>query len=76
MKALDWDKARIMSQVPVYLDSFAALWYNKLTKDGAIAPHPTWIFSKDATVERFQSENYKKQMKLQLNKRKLVGDQS
>lgn len=50
-----------MSQVPVYLDNFAATWYNKATKDGTADLFASWAQFGGALFARFQprtTENY------------------
>jgi hypothetical protein len=60
--ALEWDRKRQVSQVGVYLTHFAGSWYSKTTKDGS-SPFTTWPAFRKAFTERFQTGDYKAQLK-------------
>ena len=73
--ALEWDHTRQLSQVGVYLTAFAGSWYSKITRDGT-NPFPSWSAFRNAIIARFQAEDYKAQLKRQLNLRKFSTDES
>lgn len=58
------------------MDGFAASWYNRVTKDGTQNLPTTWAHFKADLLKRFQPDDYKKQLKLQLGKRKLGREET
>ena len=67
---LKWDAAEKLVQVPAYLDDFAGTWYDAETTDGT-DPYTTYAEFSKAVKERFLTTDYKNQLKIELNRRKL-----
>ncbi|XP_055340378.1 uncharacterized protein LOC129589596 isoform X3 [Paramacrobiotus metropolitanus] len=74
-QALEWDDAKQLTQVPVYLTSHAGQWYNNVSEDG-MKPYTTWKAFKDALLARFLTEDWKLQLKLKISQRKLQKNES
>ncbi len=51
--ALEWNEAQKVKQAPIFLDSFAAQWYDKTTQNGTI-PFATWKALEDGLLDRFR----------------------
>lgn len=60
-KALEWDKARDLTQVLIYLVSFGASWHNRTTKDRTLSCITTWSLLK-TLIAMFQTD-YQEQFK-------------
>ncbi|OWA51238.1 hypothetical protein BV898_15732 [Hypsibius exemplaris] len=59
----------IRSQSEARLGSFTASWYAKETHDGA-ATFTTWTLFRATIIKRFEAEDFKAQIKRELNYRK------
>lgn len=73
-RALEWDDARKLNQVPLYLSGFASVWLDHATNKGN-KPFSTCDACKDDLVRRFMPADYKRQLKSRIRQRRLHRDE-
>ena len=69
-KALEWTDARKLVQVPLYLESFAANWLDKETKDATVTPWGSWVDFSAALIKRFRPKDLIQRYKLVMRRRR------
>ena len=69
------DDRRMLVQAPIYLDSFAANWYDKETNEGTKVPWKVWGDFTDALVKRFRPKDLTQRYKLDMRRRRQRADE-
>ena len=72
--ALEWDDARLLKQVPLFLEEFAASWWDKETQGGKKV-FATWTLFEAGIKARFLPKDQAKRWKLLMRRRKQRPDE-
>ena len=73
-RALDWDTARKLTQLPLYLGGFAAIWWDQITENGK-KPRSDYDEVIKDLKKRFLPADHKRQLRAKIRQRRLRRDE-
>ena len=73
-RALEWDVTRKVTQMPLYLGGFAAIWWDKFTARGTQLP-VDYKAASDALKNQFLPADYKRQIRAKIRQRRLQQEE-